>query len=426
FIGTESGLNCSSGYANTCIGNESGKLLTSGWSNILIGPFAGYSVMNGNQNLLIGINAGLYSNSNRNICIGTETGSYSTGTDNVFIGMHSGSNNITGTSNVCVGDSAGLNSTGSANVFLGNAAGSNETGSDKLYIENTSISTPLIYGDFASDFITINGNLNVADTYFHIVNNPGTGSIPTNYCFQGAAASTSKQYAFSIYDALWVTDKAFFDESVDIDVTGTALTVAGNEALWFDGTYYSWGYGGTYNYFADKVGIGLTSPYYKLELPNNSSVTAGCGRAYAWNTYSDARVKKNQETMKYGLSELLRLQPKKYDHYTSEFSDGKLRLSKEYSKTIGLIAQEVYEIIPEAVERPADENTDLWSLDYEKLIPVLINGIKEQQTEIEKLKEENGGLKAEVQKINSIEKENKELKTEIENIKTLIQTSAKR
>ncbi|MBI4648288.1 MAG: tail fiber domain-containing protein [Bacteroidia bacterium] len=421
FIGTESGFNCNSGFANTCIGNESGKLLTWGWSNILIGPNSGYSVTNGNQNLFIGVNAGLWSNSSRSIYIGTEAGFYSGGTDNIFIGMKSGMNNTAGSDNVFIGDSAGLGSTGSANVFLGRNAGSSETGSNKLYIDNSGTSTPLIYGDFASDYVTINGNLNMADTYFHIVTNPGTGTTPTNYCYQGAIGSATKQYAFSIYDALWVTDVAWFDESVNIDVSGSsALNIAGDEAIWYDGTYFSWGYGGTYNYFADKVGIGLTSPYYKLELPNNSAVTAGCGRAYAWNIYSDSRIKKNQENLTYGLSELLRLQPKKYNHYDSEFKDGKLALGAQYINTIGLIAQEVYDIIPEAVEKPANEAQDLWSLDYQKLIPVLINGIKEQQQEIETIKRENKSL---LQKIEQIDKQNTDLKAEIDNIKKLLKNN---
>jgi len=42
--------------------------------------------------------------------------------------------------------------------------------------------------------------------------------------------------------------------------SGTALRVNGAEALWYDGTYFSWGYGGTWNYFADRVGIG-TQPF---------------------------------------------------------------------------------------------------------------------------------------------------------------------
>jgi len=56
---------------------------------------------------------------------------------------------------------AGYNNTGSGNIFIGNYAGYSETGSDKLYIDNSSTGLPLIFGDFSSDFIKINGNLGV-------------------------------------------------------------------------------------------------------------------------------------------------------------------------------------------------------------------------------------------------------------------------
>jgi len=52
--------------------------------------------------------------------------------------------------------------------------------------------------------------------------------------------------------------------------TETALRVDGDEALWYDGTYFSWGFGGTANYFADNVGIGTSSPSQRLEIEGAS------------------------------------------------------------------------------------------------------------------------------------------------------------
>jgi hypothetical protein len=48
--------------------------------------------------------------------------------------------------------------------------------------------------------------------------------------------------------------------------SGVALRVNGAEALWYDGTYFSWGFGGSANYFADNVGIGTTAPNSKLHV----------------------------------------------------------------------------------------------------------------------------------------------------------------
>ena len=55
---------------------------------------------------------------------------------------------------------------------------------------------------------------------------------------------------------------------VDILKTGIALRVNGDEALWYNGSYFSWGFGGTYNYFADKIGIGTTVPDAQLHVNN--------------------------------------------------------------------------------------------------------------------------------------------------------------
>ncbi|MFN8208710.1 MAG: tail fiber domain-containing protein [Bacteroidales bacterium] len=142
------------------------------------------------------------------------------------------------------------------------------------------------------------------------------------------------------------------------------------------------------------IGIGVATPTYRLELPNNSGISVGQGRAYAWPTYSDARVKLNQQDIDYGLDVLMKLQPKKYMHYSSTFQKGELVLDKKSGREeIGFVAQEVIALIPEAVNKPADESQDLWTMDYEKIIPVLVKGIQEQQNEIDLLRKDNAEMK---------------------------------
>ena len=50
---------------------------------------------------------------------------------------------------------------------------------------------------------------------------------------------------------------------------------------------------------------------------------------------------------------------------------------------VGLIAQEVREIVPEVVL--GDEAKETLGLNYAELVPVLINAIKEQQHQIDEL-----------------------------------------
>ena len=61
-----------------------------------------------------------------------------------------------------VGEFAGSNNHGWNNVFIGwNAAASDVEASNRLYIANSNTSTPLIYGEFDNNKLTINGNLEV-------------------------------------------------------------------------------------------------------------------------------------------------------------------------------------------------------------------------------------------------------------------------
>ncbi|MBN1510162.1 MAG: tail fiber domain-containing protein [Sedimentisphaerales bacterium] len=75
------------------------------------------------------------------------------------------------------------------------------------------------------------------------------------------------------------------------DKTGIALTVNGKEALWSNDSYFSWGSGGSANYFGDNVGIGpgSTNPLERLDLSWSGGVNACIGRYnYLGSCFSSA------------------------------------------------------------------------------------------------------------------------------------------
>jgi hypothetical protein len=145
FMGNQAGYNTTTSH-NTFIGSKSGYTNTTGYFNTLLGFQSGYKNTSGYQNVFIGKDTG-YENT---------TGNY-----NTFIGIGAGGYNTTGNHNSYLGSYSGENATGSYNVFLGSLAGIDEGGSNKLYIENSSSSSPLIYGEFDNDLIKINGNFRV-------------------------------------------------------------------------------------------------------------------------------------------------------------------------------------------------------------------------------------------------------------------------
>lgn len=85
-------------------------------------------------------------------------------------------------------------------------------------------------------------------------------------------------------------------------------------------------------------------------------------------------MKKNITTLEYSLIEVTQLNPVSYD-WKEEYSN--LGTSRE----VGLIAQEVQQVIPEVVYT---NGNGMMGISYEKLTPVLINAIKEQQGIIDK------------------------------------------
>lgn len=100
---------------------------------------------------------------------------------------------------------------------------------------------------------------------------------------------------------------------------------------------------------------------------------------YDLDEISDIRRKKDIEHIAYGLDEVLALNPVSYQ----------LR-NRDSGVELGLIAQEVREIIPEVVDEGDDPDHTL-AMDYTDLIPVLIKAIQEQDARIDAL----GGVERE-------------------------------
>lgn len=143
------------------------------------------------------------------------------------------------------------------------------------------------------------------------------------------------------------------------------------------------------------VGIQLNTPVYALELPNNANVGIGRARANAWVTYSDGRLKSDRKALPYGLATVLQLQPLRYFQANSTYTEkGALQMLGEGEQQIGFIAQDLYQVIPEAVIQPEDEQNELWGVDYTRLVPVLTKAIQEQQAQIKVLEERCNQLEA--------------------------------
>ena len=99
---------------------------------------------------------------------------------------------------------------------------------------------------------------------------------------------------------------------------------------------------------------------------------------------SDARLKSNIVSLGSTLSKLLQIDGKSYE------MKGKQK--------IGVLAQEIQEVFPELV---SEDDNEMLAVNYQGLVPVLINALKEQQSEIETYRDEVSELREMVQELAS-------------------------
>jgi hypothetical protein len=130
-----------------------------------------------------------------------------------------------------------------------------------------------------------------------------------------------------------------------------------------------------------NVGIGTSTPGNILTVVQDSATDP---IADAWTTYSSRRWKTNIQTLQGALDKVGRLRGVSYDAK----ADGQHH--------IGLIAEEVGEVVPEVVAYEAN-GKDAKSVDYARLTALLIEAVKEQQAQISELKGQLAVLKAKLQ-----------------------------
>lgn len=100
---------------------------------------------------------------------------------------------------------------------------------------------------------------------------------------------------------------------------------------------------------------------------------------------SDIRLKKNFEKIGNATSLIRQMNPMKYDFRYDELREMGLPKVRQF----GLIAQELELIAPELVsEHSEGKNKELYKgINYTGLIPIMIQGMKDQQNEIDELKQ---------------------------------------
>jgi len=217
-----------------------------------------------------------------------------------------------------------------------------------------------------SDALVINGNGNV-----------GIGGSP-----EGNAKLDIKMSGVSQYLKLERSSSSGRSQIQLANESGTelwrfGLTGGGSEDFSFwDGSFNHLVFDRSANsaQFGGSVGINVT--------PSGTSGRLDCSNDVVAYSTSDKRLKENIKPLDSALDKVLKISGVSFDWK---------ELTKEEKKTIhgneghdvGVIAQEIEEVLPEVV---TERDTGYKAVKYEKIVPLLIEAIKEQQKQIEELK----------------------------------------
>ncbi len=377
FVGDSAGIYVTNGWRNVAVGECTGNNTDDGSYNVFVGDLAGGclpllgGLTNMNGAVAVGYQAGMNlsgSSDVYNTLVGSTAGhAVTTGTNNTFIGNGAGYANTTGSNNTYLGNKTGYtNVSGTHNIFIGDHAGENETGSYRLYLDSTMVggtgtTTPLIYGEFNTNKVVVNGSLTVTGDILY----PGFIGWGDTYLGEFAGESDSGTYN------TFIGTYAGYSNT-----TGIENTFVGQRA----GYYNSTGHG---NVFLGNAAGYFETGSNKLYISNNAFTPLIYGefdnKIVKINgtlvMASDARLKRNVEPLPSTLGRVMQLRGVSY-----EWKD----LPQEGrgfggEKEIGLIAQEVEKVFPELVHTDGE---GFKSVEYDTLVPVLIEALKEQQKKI--------------------------------------------
>ena len=129
-----------------------------------------------------------------------------------------------------------------------------------------------------------------------------------------------------------------------------------------------------------------------LQVGGTTTMNTTTGRIDATNDIvafatSDRRLKENIKPIDNALCKVIGVSGNTFDW--KELSEEEVKtIHGNTGRDVGVIAQEIEEILPEAV---TTRDSGYKAVNYEKIVPLLIEAIKDQQKQIDELKDKVNG-----------------------------------
>jgi hypothetical protein len=384
FIGHEAGANNTSGIYNSMIGYQAGFTNSFGSNNLFLGYKAGYLNVTGGNNVFIGTESGYVNQFTfQNTYVGYRSGYDLSGSGNTVMGSMAGEN-AGGGNNTFIGTSAGCIATGGNNTFVGKGAGysfpNENTGVRNTYIGQavgsfTNTGSYNVMLGFNAGYLNYEGSRNTFLGYNTGRNiHEGSGNVFIGY--------EAGNYANGIHNRLIIDNENIDSTNVLFygEFDQNHLRINGNVGI----NYQAYnGYG-----LIVDVPDGQTS-IYTLLIYGNALASGGI-----WNA-SDVRFKKNITTYENALNTIMQIRGVSFDWKVDEYPQQRFSDNRQ----LGFIAQEVEKIVPDLVKEGPDGYK---GLEYTKFTPIIVEAIKEQQIQIEKLETENKDLQQRLKKLEEL------------------------
>ena len=329
---------------NTLLGYNAGTAITTGDDNVFIGFEAGKAIYDSSKNVFIGYKAGTASLNGFNTFVGYQAGLNQTGSgqENTLIGYNCGKSITSATGNTFVGN-CGVNTTsGYSHTFMGRYAGDSQT----------------------------TGNRSVAIGSYANVGTTGIKNTSIGYMAGGLSMTTGSENTIVGYLAGWKM------------TTGSNNIIIGNDS-------------GTSTSPTGEITTGSNI----ICLGDNNISNFYCADTSI--SSSDSRDKTDITNFNLGLSWVEALRPVTYrwdrrtwygtDEQPYGTSDGSKKRSKLH---VGFLAQEALEVEKangygtsndDSLVVHLNEDEMSYGIKYERLVPILVNAIKELSTRVKAL-----------------------------------------
>ena len=402
---------------NTAIGYHTlYRIDTNGVDNIAIGHEASQFLTTAEANVAIGDNAARSSTADRIIAIGYQAAySQTSGSGNTVIGERAAYSNTTGENNTSVGDETAYSSTGSKNTSVGKGAfggGFGHSGSDNVaigYLANQQPSGASNYnvaigsealrsGGTRSNNVAIGykagtavttGGSNVVIGYQAMdANTDGDDNVAIGANALGAATSDGRTVAIGV-NALKLQNQTFSPMNTAVGYAADDANVSGFGRTCIGGSSGGGATGDNITNIGYQAVTSTSSVSNEITLGNSSVTSLRCA-VTSITSLSDERDKSEIKDLAYGLDLIDALQPREFvwDNRVETDKEGKeFFSSNKGKKDFGFIAQEVQALDNDTLRLVYDENPEKLELSYGKLVPVLVQAIKELKAEIELLKQ---------------------------------------